>query len=44
MMEKMRYSLTKNSGLNFDKGRQTLIRSFVPKGKAPDYYQKLEGD
>jgi len=26
--------------LNFDKGRRTLLRSFVPKGKAPDYYHR----
>ena len=39
MMEKMGYDLTKRSGLNFSKGRRTLIRSFVPKEKAPDYYR-----
>jgi len=44
MMEKMGYNLTKMSGLNFDKGRLTLLKSFMPKGKAPDDYQKLEGD
>ena len=27
-------------GLNFGKGRRTLLRSFVPKGKAPDYYHR----
>jgi len=36
----MGHDLAKKSRLNFDKGRRTLLRSFVPKGKAPDYYQK----
>ena len=26
--------------LNFGKGRRTLLRSFVPKGKTPDYYHR----
>jgi len=39
MIEKMGYNLTKRSGLNFSKGRRTLIRSFVPNEKAPDYYR-----
>ena len=38
MMEKMGYDLTKRFGLSFGKERRTLLRSFVPKGKAPDYY------
>ena len=36
----MGYDLIKSPGLNFGKGRRTLLRSFVPKGKAPDYYHK----
>jgi len=40
MMENMGYDLIKKSGLNFGKGRRTLFRSFVPKGKAPNYYHK----
>jgi len=40
MMENMGYDLMKKSGLNFSKGRRTLLRSFVPKGKGPDYYHK----
>jgi len=38
MMENMGYDLTNGRGLNFDKGRRTLLQSFVPKGKTPDYY------
>ena len=40
MMERMGYDFTKESGLNFGKGKQALLRSFVPKGKDPDYYHK----
>jgi hypothetical protein len=40
MMERMGYDLVNRPGLNFGKGRITLLRSFVPKGKAPDYYHK----
>ena len=40
MMENMGYDLTSGLGLNFGKGRRTLLRSFVPKGKAPDYYHR----
>jgi len=36
----MGYNFTKRSGLNFGEGRQTVLRSFMPRGKAPDYYQK----
>jgi len=36
----MVYDLTKGSGLHFSKGKRTLIRSFAPKGKDPDYYRK----
>ena len=38
--EEYGYDLTKRSGLNFGKERRTLLQSFVPKGKAPDYYHK----
>jgi len=38
MMENTGYDLTSGPGLNFGKGKRTLLRSFVPKGKAPDYY------
>jgi len=40
MMENMGYDLISGPGLNFDKGRRILLRSFVPKGKAPDYYHR----
>jgi len=40
MMKKMGYNLGKRSGLNFGKGRRVLLWSFVPKGKALDYYHK----
>ena len=40
MMKNMAYDLTNGPGLNFGKGRRTLLRSFVPKGKTPDYYQR----
>jgi len=40
MMENMGYDLISGPGLNFGKGRRTLLRSFVPKGKAPDYYHR----
>jgi len=36
----MGYDLMKRSGLNFGQGRRTLLQSFVPKGKAPDYYHQ----
>ena len=39
-MENMGYDLTSGPGLNFSKVRRTLLRSFVPKGKAPDYYHR----
>jgi len=39
-MERMGYDLTKGSGLNFSKGKQVLLHSFVPKDKDPDYYYK----
>ena len=40
MMKNIGYGLTGGSGLNFGKGRRILLRSFVPKEKAPDYYQR----
>jgi len=40
MMEKLGYDFTKKSGLNFDKEKQALFCSFVPKDKDPNYYQK----
>ena len=40
MMESMGYDLANGPGLNFGKGRRTLLRSFVPKGKTPDYYHR----
>jgi len=43
MMESMGYDLTNCPGLNFGKGRRTLLRSFVPKGKTPDYYHRIAG-
>ena len=39
-MKSMGYDLTSGPGLNFGKGRRTLLRSFVPKGKTPDYYHQ----
>ena len=40
MMENMGYDLTSGHGLNFGKGRRALLRAFIPKGKAPDYYHR----
>jgi len=40
MMESMGYDLTNGPGLNFSKGRRTLLQSFVPKGKTSDYYHR----
>ena len=40
MMKRMGYDLASRPGLNFGKGRRSLLRSFVPKGKAPDYYHQ----
>ena len=40
MMKRMGYNFTKESGLNFGKEKQALLRSFVPKGKDLDYYHK----
>jgi len=38
MMENMGFDLTSGLGLNFGIGRRTLLRSFILKEKAPDYY------
>ena len=40
MMESMGYDLANDPVLNFGKGRRTLLWSFVPKGKTPDYYHR----
>jgi len=40
MIESMGYDLTNGPELNFGKGRRTLLQSFVPKGKGPDYYHQ----
>lgn len=39
-MEKIGYDLTKCRELSFRKGRRTVLQPFVPKGEAPDYYDK----
>ena len=39
MIGSMGYDLTNGPNLNFSKGR-TLPRSFIPKGKTPDYYHR----
>jgi len=40
MMKRIGYDLTKGSGLNFGKEKRALLRSFVSKGKDPNYYHK----
>ena len=40
MIENMGYDLTSGISLNFGKGRRTLLRSFIPKGKAHNYYHR----
>ena len=40
MMKKMGYDLASGPDLNFGRGRRTLIWSFIPKEKAPDYYHR----
>jgi len=37
-MKKMGYNLKHGEGLNFEKGRRSLLRNFVPKGKPVNYY------
>ena len=37
-MKKMGYNLEHGMGLNFGKGRRSLMRNFVPKGKPANYY------
>ena len=37
-MKKMGYDLKHGEGLNFEKGRRSLIRTFVPKGKPANFY------
>ena len=34
----MGYNLKHGEGLNFGKGRRSLLRNFVPKGKPANYY------
>jgi len=41
-MERVGYDFIKESGLNFSKEKRALFRSFVPKGKEPDYYHKTQ--
>lgn len=36
----MGYDLASKQGLNFGRGWRNLLRSFVPKGKNPNYYHK----
>ena len=38
IMKKMGYSLKHGEGLNFGKGRRSLLRNFMPKGKPANYY------
>ena len=40
MVKRMGYGITKRSGLNFGKGKRSLLHSFIPKSKDPDYYHK----
>ena len=37
-MKKMGYNLKRGEGLNFGKGRRSLLCNFVPKGKPANYY------
>ena len=36
----MGYDLQRGNGLNFEKGRCGLLRTFISKGKPADYYDK----
>ena len=38
ILKKMGYDLRHGKGLNFGKGRRSLLRNFVPKGKPANYY------
>jgi len=40
MIENTGYDLTSSVGLNFSKGRRTLLRSFIPKEKVHKYYHQ----
>jgi len=40
MMRKMGYSLQRENGLNFGKGRRDFLCNFVSKGKLANYYNK----
>ena len=40
MMTKIGYNLQSGNGLNFGRGRRDLLRTFVPKGKPTNYYDK----
>jgi len=40
MMRRMGYDLQRGNGLNFEKGRCGLLRTFISKGKPADYYDK----
>ena len=37
-MKRMGYDLKHGKGLNFGKGKRSLLRNFVPKGKPVNYY------
>ena len=43
MMKKMGYNLKHGEGLNFGKGRRSLLLNFVPKGKPANYYDNTQG-
>jgi len=38
MIKKMGYNLKHGKGLNFGKGRRSLLRNLVPRGKSANYY------
>jgi len=40
MMRRMGYNLHHENGLNFRRGRRSLLRTFVSKGKLANYYDK----
>ena len=43
MMKKMGYNLKHGKGLNFGKGRRSLLHNFVPRGKPFLLYVKAMG-